>query len=415
MNILVITDHVPMPDRASGELRFFSFLKILAESHNILLCPFNFEIQQKNIGVEKTVTYVHKAIKIGVVVNNDSILKVLKTHDFDWVMFEFYHCVERFIGLVRMHQPKARVLIDSVDVHYKRFHAKALLTNEKRDFEEAKNVRCKEIAAYMKGDLTIVVTKEDADILKEDAPAVKTGVIPNIHDIPEYRLLSPPYKNLLFVGSFKHDPNIDAVIYFCREIVPILNDFGFEFRLEIVGPYAPPEVNALSSQNIVVSGYVENIEECYRRNHISIAPLRYGGGIKGKVGEAMSYGLPVVTTQYGIEGFGLSVGEDILVAENPLDFAKAIIQLSQDRDLYQKISHNGYRFIKNRYSESAAKLMAIDLDKQVNAIKPPNATFFSMVWQYICYPYYCYLYLKPVLQNGYNTYIGWRFKHEWTD
>ena len=385
-----------MLDRAAGDLRFYTLLKLIAELHEVTLCPFNLEKQNKEMGEAITKGYIEQIETINVHLGATDVLTTLRNEQFDLVIFEFYHYVSRYIDFVRFHQPEARVLIDSVDIHYKRLFSKATLTGISSDLDAAVTVKQQELVAYQKADLIIVVTEDDGLHLKKDASSTQIELLPLIHRIPKFILPQPPYTKLLFVGSFKHEPNIDAVIYFCDEIFPLLLKMNSSFTLEIIGPIPPESVKALQSDKIIIRGFVENLEEYYRTAHISVAPLRFGAGMKGKIGEALSFGLPVVTTKIGAEGFGLSPGENILVAETPLDFAESILQLSHDNQLYKKLSTNGYNFIKNNYSAEATRARLSKLINQALLISPKRLAALTRV--------------KLWLQFTYNCYIGWRFK-----
>jgi glycosyltransferase involved in cell wall biosynthesis len=397
MKILIISSNIPMPDRASGELRFYTLLKLMAETHQVTLCPFNLEGQNKEMGVTTINSYLEQLKAINVHLGMTDVLTTLGNEQFDLVIFEFYHTVRRYIDFVRFHHPQALVLIDSVDIHYNRFFSKAILTGKLSDFEYAETIKQLELAAYQQADLIIAVTEDDGHLLKKDAPRSQIGLLPNIHRIPEFIGSHPPYTKLIFVGTFNHEPNIDAVLYFCNEIFPHLLKMNSNFTLEVIGPNPPESVKALQSHKIIIRGFVENLEECYRTAHISVAPLRFGAGMKGKIGEALSFGLPVVTTKIGAEGFGLSPSENILIAETPLDFAESILQLSQDNQIYKKLSTNGYNFIKNNYSEEATRARLSKLINQALLISPKRLAALTRI--------------KLWLQLIYNRYIGWRFRH----
>lgn len=398
MKILIISSYIPMPDRASGELRFYTLLKLIAELHQVTLCPFNLEGQNKEMGEAAIKNYIEKLENINICLGSTDVLTTLRNEQFDLVIFEFYHTVCRYIDFVRFHQPQARVLIDSVDIHYNRFSSKAILTGKPSDFEYAETVKQQELAAYQQADLIIVVTEDDGLLLKKYAPHAQISILPNIHRIPEFITAQPPYNKLLFVGSFKHEPNVDAVLYFCDEIFPLLLEMNSSFTLEVIGPNPPESVQALQSDNIFIRGFVDSLDGYYRKAHISVAPLRFGAGMKGKIGEALSFGLPVVTTEIGAEGFGLSPGENILVAKTPIDFAESILKLSQDNQLYKKLSTNGYSFIKNNYSEEATRVRLSKLINQALVIPPKKLAILTR--------------LRLWLQFTYNRYIGWRFQHD---
>lgn len=386
-----------MPDRASGDLRFYTLLKLIAELHQVTLCPFNLEGQNEEMGEATINSYRDQLENINICNGSTDVLTTLRNEQFDLIIFEFYHTVRRYIDFVRYYQPKARVLIDSVDIHYNRLLSKAALTGKPSDLEYAETVKQLELAAYQQADLIITVTEDDGLLLKKDAPHTKISILPNIHRIPEFITPQPPYNKLLFVGSFKHEPNIDAVLYFCNEIFPLLLEMNSNFTLEVIGPNPPESVQSLQSDKIFIRGFIENLDECYRKAHISVAPLRFGGGMKGKIGEALSFGLPVVTTRIGAEGFGLSSGVNILIAETSLDFAESILQLSQNNQLYKKLSTNGYNFIKDNYSEEATRAKLTELINQALLISPKRLVTLTKI--------------KLWLQFIYNRYIGWRFQH----
>ena len=370
MKILVISSNIPMPDRAAGELRFYTLLKLLAEVHKVSLCPFKLEWQNETMSEAVTKCYIEKLENINIGLGSTDVLTTLRSEQFDLVLFEFYYSVLKYIDFVRFYQPQARVLIDSVDIHYKRFFSKATLTGKPSDVEYAETVKQQELAAYGQADLIIAVTEDDGLLLNKDAPYAKISILPTVHPTPEFIAHCPPYNKLLFVGAFNHEPNIDAVLYFCDEIFPLLLKTNSDFTLEVIGPNPPDSVKALQSDKIFIRGFIENLDAYYRQSHISVAPLRFGAGIKGKIGEALSYGVPVVTTEIGAEGFGLSPGENVLVAKTVLDFAKYILKLSQDDQLYQKLSINGYNFIKENYSEDATRERLSKLINQALLIPP---------------------------------------------
>lgn len=385
-----------MPDRASGELRLYTLLKLMAEKHQVTLCPFKLERQNKEMGVVTTKSYIEQLKAINVHLGATDVLTTLGNEQFDLVIFEFYHYVRRYINFVRFHHPQALVLIDSVDIHYNRFFSKAILTGKLSDFEYAETIKQLELAAYQQADLIIAVTEDDGHLLKRCATLTNRSTA-KYSPYPCIYRVSPPYTKLIFVGTFNHEPNIDAVLYFCNEIFPLLLEMNSNFTLEVIGPNPPESVKALQSDKIIIRGFVENLEEYYRTAHISVAPLRFGAGMKGKIGEALSFGLPVVTTKIGVEGFGLSPGENILIAETPLDFAESILQLSQDNQLYKKLSTNGYNFIKNNYSEEATRARLSKLINQALLISPKRLAALTRI--------------KLWLQLIYNRYIGWRFRH----
>jgi glycosyltransferase involved in cell wall biosynthesis len=161
--------------------------------------------------------------------------------------------------------------------------------------------------------------------------------------------------SLLFVGNFKHEPNSDAMLWFCREILPLIWKEAPAARLRIVGDAPLQIVRDLASERIEVVGYVPDLRPYLCTSWVSVAPLRYGGGMKGKIGEAMAAGLPVVTTSTGIEGFGLTPGKNVLVGDNPRDFCAAVVKLLRDESTYDAVRKAGWKYVSDRFSVEAVK------------------------------------------------------------
>jgi glycosyltransferase involved in cell wall biosynthesis len=152
------------------------------------------------------------------------------------------------------------------------------------------------------------------------------------------------------VGGFNHEPNIDAVLFFCEDVLPRIRKVMPETRFTIVGSNPPPKILALNNDFITVTGYVPSTTPYLEKSYVSVAPLRYGAGMKGKIGEAMAHGLPVVTTTVGAEGMGLKDRENILIADTSEDFSKCVIELMLDDDLYRRIQKNSMEYIEKNFT-----------------------------------------------------------------
>jgi len=349
MKILTVSSDFPQPDQASGDLRFYTLLSLLARKHKLLFFAVgkNGTAQPRNEASE----WLERAdITLGEI----DLLHVLKNFKPDIVWFEFYDEVRQdFLGLLQRHCPSARIVVDSVDVHFNRFEAKARLTGKPEDEAAAIEVKKRELAAYASADMVIAVSEDDKKLIYRELPGTHVEVIPNIHVMPTYPdQKKRRYGELVFVGAFKHDPNVDAMLYFCRNVMPLIAEDHPEIRLKIIGSNPPQAISELESPHIEVLGYVPETAPYLESAYISVAPLRYGGGMKGKVGEAMSYGLPVVTTTFGAEGFGLETGRDLLIGDSAETFASQVISLLNDANLHGRIALSGYEFIAKHYSVS---------------------------------------------------------------
>lgn len=351
--ILVVASEYPAPDRASGDVRFFSLLRMLSEAYEVSFCAIAQRGQVERLGASDSQRYEADLKQIGVKVLQPGVARALRAGSFDAVLFEFHYVARKFIEDVRTHQPEARIIVDSVDVAFHRLLSKAKVTGIKMDYDYALREKASELAVYQAADVIVTVTQEDANILLKEDPSLTTVVIPNIHALHEPVRLTPEHANrLVFVGSFIHEPNVDAMRYFCGEILPLIAEVVPGVQLRIIGNAPPPEIVRLASGRVEILGYVPETKPFLETSAVSVAPLRFGAGMKGKVGEAMSYGLPVVTTTVGVEGFGLNPGKDVLVGDTPEAFAQAVVSLLRDTALWTKVGAAGFAFIRDSYSET---------------------------------------------------------------
>jgi hypothetical protein len=396
MRVLAISDFLPMPDRASGDLRFFTLLSLLAKHHALTLCALNTADQKKRLGDDAFALYREGLVAQGVSVAVGLSL-LLRNQSWDVVLFEFYQPAMAMLDEVRFRQPGARIVIDSVDVHFRRFAAKAELTGAIADREMAEQVQGEELDIYRRADMVVVVTEDDRQTLRGMLPDLPMMVLPNVHDVfpPADPSMAVP-NSMIFVGGFLHEPNVDAMLYFCAEVMPLIKKQIPSACLSIVGSNPPAAIQALASDSIEVTGYVPDTAPYLEKSRVSIAPLRYGAGMKGKIGEAMSHGLPVVTTSVGAEGFGLTPGENILVGDSATEFAEHVVRLMQDHALHERIRLVGWEFIRSRYSVEAVEGLCQAAMSEVTSLPVRSLPLLKR--------------LHRVSREAYEKNIGWRFR-----
>lgn len=200
----------------------------------------------------------------------------------------------------------------------------------------------------------------------------------NVKAIPAYLfedIVKGPYhfekrKDLMFIGGFAHKPNIDAVKWLAKEIMPTLLELNPVIKIYILGSNPPESIQALASESLIIKGFVtdEELENFYKTCRISIVPLRYGAGIKGKVIEAMKFGMPVVTTSVGAEG--IKGAEKILsIEDDPIALAQKIARLYEDKKALNEMSQESYAYIEENYvPENALKVIGKDFDMDEGGI-----------------------------------------------
>jgi glycosyltransferase involved in cell wall biosynthesis len=192
-------------------------------------------------------------------------------------------------------------------------------------------------------------------------------VLPNVHSVRSSEIPGVADRaGLLFIGGYKHLPNIDAVHWFASEMLPLIRRKE-PARFIALGAHPPPEVEALASESIVVPGYMNDVSGHFDQARVFVAPLRYGAGMKGKIGMAMAMGLPVVTTSIGAEGMGLVDGVHVLVADDVPAFAEAVLRLYRDDALWESLSFEARQLASREWSPHAMKERLTELMSRTRA------------------------------------------------
>lgn len=187
-------------------------------------------------------------------------------------------------------------------------------------------------------------------------------VVPNPVDTDKFqpRPVTEKTNSLIYTGLMGWTPNVDAVVYFAREIYPLIKQSVPDVTFSIIGKNPAPAVQVLANNDtsVTVKGYVEDIAAEILQNAVFIVPLRIGSGTRLKILEAMALGKAIVSTAIGCEGLDVRHGENIMIADRPEDFSSAVIQLLQDPALRAKLGRNGRQLVEEKYS---AKKMGEDL------------------------------------------------------
>jgi glycosyltransferase involved in cell wall biosynthesis len=197
-----------------------------------------------------------------------------------------------------------------------------------------------------------------------------------IHHVREYVPPFGPRRDILFVGSFRHPPNEDAVVFFLSEIMPLIRPALPGVRFLVVGSHVPPRIQKLASADVVILGFVPDLAPLLYECRVSVAPLRYGSGVKGKLTQSLAWGLPAVATPIAAEGLRLVDGDDLLIASGPVQFAQHVIRLYQEEALWTHLSHNGRNHIATHLSyETVRTSVATLLDQVLNDPLPNNRRY----------------------------------------
>ncbi len=358
-HVLVVDHRVPMPDHDAGSLRMLRLVETLL----LLGCrvtfapddlsthePYTHDLQARGVDVIHGPTWMSRELAA---IGSDLQLAIVSR---PYVAAQHMH-------LLREHTPRATIAYDTVDLHYVREQRRAE-GGVPHAAGKAATIRELELGLVRGADVTVVVSDEEREQLEAEAPGCKVVVIPVVNEIAEQ--VPPPDERsgVLFVGGFDHPPNVDAALTLVNAGMPLVWQRLGDVPVVIAGSKPPPEIQALASANVEVTGWVEDLQPLIDGARVMAAPLRYGAGMKGKVTQSLGAGLPVVTTPTGAEGLGVEDGRELLIAEDPADLAERIVRLHQDDELWRRLSAEGQDVVRRVASielmrERLAELLAL--------------------------------------------------------
>ena len=215
------------------------------------------------------------------------------------------------------------------------------------------------------------ISKEaDVTVLVSPAEAAQLELVSQVkvHDLwYDFKIHNTDYSTtqrigILFVGGFRHVPNISGVYWFAKNVLPELKKLNFSEGINIIGSGLTPDQNAeLSNLGLNMLGFQPELDEHYQSAKVVIVPLITGAGLKGKLAEALSYGVPTVTTSIGAEGFKPANNGQFpfVVSDDPLDFARHIVRISAESVRAEELSVASLGYVQDKLSESAVDI-AID-------------------------------------------------------
>jgi glycosyltransferase involved in cell wall biosynthesis len=350
--ILVVDSRTPMPDRDSGSMDTYQYLRILKSfGYHVIFVPQNLVTVEKYSAMLQTI-----GVQVLYAPYWMSMQQVLENFGarLKYVLLYRAPVAEELLPLVRKHAPQAKVIFDTVDLHYLRMEREAELEGSELKRDAAVQMREMELGLIRNVDATIVLSRYEMEILTTLVPGAALFEIPIVREVPVIN--SVPFQerhDIVFVGGFEHPPNVDAVRWFIGEVLPLLQRAGFPGKLIVVGSAMPGHVRELARNGVEMRGYVEDLDALFSEVRLSVAPLRYGAGLKGKVISSLSLGVPVVATGAAVEGGGFTDGENVTVANTADEMAAAISHLYHDEVEGQKIAAAGRQMFVDRFSVAA--------------------------------------------------------------
>ena len=301
----------------------------------------------------------------------DTIASMVQKDRYDFVIAE-YSVMGQFIHNNPLLPPVRRII--SVHESYylarlKAYHHYKIGPNKLKEAIHLKGLKKYEFDMYSHADKVLTLTPQGKEELLEICPELDISVVPHGVDVDYFSFseLEEEERCIVFVGNYLHYPNVDAVLYFHQEIWPQIKSRLPEIKFYIVGQGPPQEIqNFNQEKNIIVTGKVDDVRPYLKKARVFICPVRLGGGFRGKILEAMAIGRPIVTTSLGAEGIPASHRENIILADQPEEFAKGTLDLLNDDKLFEKIRVQGRKLVEEKYSwAKGVEVMEEILEKMI--------------------------------------------------
>jgi GT2 family glycosyltransferase len=340
--ILIIDHQVPTYDRDSGSLRMLNLVQILQTM------DYKVSFWPDQLTYDPRYTKTLQDLGIEAYYGEVSFEDFIKAYgnEIDAVLMSRPVTAKKYLPLVKKYS-KAKTIFDTVDLHY--------IREQRRLDLEVQRWKNLEFFLAEEADTTLVVSPYEKKMLADESFSDKVAVVSNIHSLEPCLKGFEERKGLMFIGSFAHPPNEEGIIWFIEYIFPLINRKIPDIHLTIVGSEPTERLLKMANPSITVTGYVEDVSEYFNDNKVFIAPLLHGAGVKGKIGQSFSYGLPVVTTSIGAEGMHLTDGLNILISDSETEFANSVVALYREKFLWQKLSTNCREIIREQFSTETTR------------------------------------------------------------
>ena len=357
--VLFIDSQTPKPDIDAGsyatikEMRLVQSLgyKVTFAASNMAFMG-HYDEDLNRLGIET----VHAPFYLSI----DELLEK-RGNEFDIVYITRYYVANHVIPSIRNHAPNVKILFNNCDLHFLRELRIALRNKSPEAMQHAIKVRDEELSIMRQVDVVLSYNEvEHAVITSHNLDSTKVVKCPWVVETCDPSRI-PGFETRVgfaFLGGYGHPPNVEAVEFFVREVMPLLRKRLPCVVFNVYGSSVPTSIKNLASDDVNIIGYVETVDEVYNQNRLFIAPLLTGAGIKGKVLGALSYGIPTVLSPVAAESTGVRDGLECAIAQTPEEWVDAICKLYHDQDAWEAMSRNALEFTQRFYSfENGKKLM----------------------------------------------------------
>lgn len=286
--------------------------------------------------------------------------------EYDVVFICRYHVAEQIVPAIREASPGTKIVLNLADLHFLREMREAAAGTEGYTHARAEATRTAELRIVQSSDLTFSYTDVELAILRDHLQ--QPAAVAKLPWVVEARALPRSFndtKGILFLGNFNHPPNREAVKFFSRNVLPVLRKWLPGVCFNVAGTRSDVALSDLSCDGLRVLGHVADLDELLAGARVFVAPLLSGAGLKGKVIDAISRGVPCVLSPIAAEGTGLVDEHDCLIAERPDQWADAVCRFYTDETLWTKIGKNALDLAETRYGFDSA---LHDIENALNKI-----------------------------------------------
>jgi O-antigen biosynthesis protein len=349
-----VDDSVPSPDQDAGSNVAIQHMRTLMElGYKVTFLPAD--------NMAKIDPYTGQLQKLGVECwyhpYRGSVEEVFRKapRPPDLIYLHRFANASKYASMAKRYFPDCRIVYCVADLHFLRLQRQAEIEPGSISSAQVMQQRGNEILAMQGVDCVIVHSSFEAGQLRELDPALPVQIVPWTVRSRPATLPFSRRSGTAFVGGFGHPPNLDAVCHLVKDILPSLRGLVPEYVTYIVGSKMPNEIGNLEAPGLRCIGFVPELADILHKLRCTVAPLRYGAGIKGKVLESFAHGLPCVMSGVAAEGLDLPADLDWLVARTPEEFAQKLAQVHEDATFNQSLAEAGLKYIERRYSAKATK------------------------------------------------------------
>jgi len=383
--ILLLTPYFPYPAYDGGKVRIFNLIKNLSKKNELILVSY---VETLEVQVLYTPFLEKFCKKVYTVIRDENkrlISEKIPRSPTFYYTSEMIDVIEKAIAETKPDIVQIEFLnmtqyvnhIENVPVIYTEHDMSSIDFEQSfhdRDIpEKLRFIEWTRLVKYQKEILrkfngVVVLTDKDKAMLDVFVPGLNIRIVPTGVDIHQYTPVvnsGEARRNIIFIGHFKHYPNVDAVKYFMEHIWQLVLKEVPDAKFYIVGSGVNESIRSYSSDNVIVAFDVEDVKKYLCNASVFVAPVRLGGGIKGKVLEAMACGVPVVATAGVCAGFVNNPGYDIVKAEGEHIFAKKIVDLLKDTEQAGRIALQARKLVEDKYNWED---LAEELDKFYDSI-----------------------------------------------